>query len=329
MGRKQPQGWQPDTSHRGQWGYWRGSYSPHQRGNRRWEKGDGKGKDGKNAEKFPRYDARKVDPDAPLPTAALPDLETAAGSGDYVGALQAHLNAARRSETRVRNLEQAKKQKQAQWQAYEAGLQKSYQQEKERHAAAMTRLEDDLRTAMANQARSRHVLRCAHAASQGQVPGEVAATGTDPDWLRGLPVSLKGGPSLGPPAGAASEPHGPVQDVYFGGLPGDPFATSPSTTAIKTPLRGHSPPHRPKPTAPRSSVKAHTPPQLGRSSKVTLETKLEERRAALQTTELRPALEKPVEATAEQPTRSSVLVEDDDEELEMAAHAGDAIDSLE
>ena len=92
-------GWQKDQGGCGS-RYWHGVWSPSYR------KGKGDGKD----TKFPRYDAKKIEnPSAPSSTTALAQEPVGPPEGSLVGALQAHINAARKAEARVASLtEEAK-----------------------------------------------------------------------------------------------------------------------------------------------------------------------------------------------------------------------------
>ena len=78
-----------------------------------------------------------------------------------------------------------RKQRIAQWNTYEADLQKSYQQEKDRYQKAMQKLDVDLQEAVATQDRLGAFLKQAHAASllpEGTTDARMQAT--DPDWER-------------------------------------------------------------------------------------------------------------------------------------------------
>ena len=165
-------GWQKDQGGRGS-RYWHGVWSPSYR------KGKGDGKD----PKFPRYDAKKIENPCAPSSGVAPQQELAVQSeGSLVGALQAHINAARKAESRVASLTQLRKQRAAQWSVYEADLQKSYQQEKDRYQKAMQKLDGDLQEAMVAQDRLGAVLKQAHAASllsDGNTDARMQTT--DPD----------------------------------------------------------------------------------------------------------------------------------------------------
>ena len=172
MGRNDyAQGWQQDKGGRGS----------------RWQrKGKGDGKEKPNQTRFPRYDAKKVEPKEATPQKDTLALETSAPSdGSLVSTFQAHINAVRKAEARVQSLTQLRKQRTTQWDTYEANLQKSYMQEKERYQRAIQKLDSDLLEAEATQERMSTVLRQAHAASALSGRGTDAdMPSSDPDWER-------------------------------------------------------------------------------------------------------------------------------------------------
>eukprot|EP00439_Symbiodinium_sp_Y106_P054919 s955_g7.t1 len=293
-------GWQKDQGGRGS-RYWHGVWSPSYR------KGKGDGKD----TKFPRYDAKKIEnPSAPSSTTALAQEPVGPPEGSLVGALQAHINAARKAEAR-------------------ADLQKSYQQEKDRYQKAMQKLDGDLQEAVATQDRLGAFLKQAHAASllpEGTTDARMQAT--DPDWERlTRPVTQDSthtevealtrllGPDVrlwgqrlaalegtGPPPGLEKAVHPTVPpepsfggkldvprdvhtdlglDPFLAGKSGAPPAATEGSLDQNETSGIASPGTRPRATGSRTSVKAHTPPQFGRPDRPTLESKLEARRAAL------------------------------------------------
>ena len=305
-------GWQKDQGGRGS-RYWHGVWSPSYR------KGKGDGKD----PKFPRYDAKKIEnPNAPS-SGVAPQPELAVQTeGNLIGALQAHINAARKAESRVASLTQLRKQRVAQWSAYETDLQKSYcaSLPPEGNADAQMQTTDP------------DWERLTRPATQDSANAEVEALTRllGPDvrlWGRKL-AALEG---TGPPPGLERTTHPVPTELPFGGkseaprdLPADPGpdpfllgASGASSTTTEGQLDANetsgiaSPGTRPRSMGTRTSVKAHTPPQFGRPDRPTLETKLEARRAALLAETRRPPDtddgQKP-----EKPRPGSVLVDDDD-----------------
>ena len=327
------QGWQQDKGGRGS----------------RWQrKGKGDGKEKPNQTRFPRYDAKKVEPKEATPQKDTLALETSAPSdGSLVSTFQAHINAVRKAEARVQSLTQLRKQRTTQWDTYEANLQKSYMQEKERYQRAIQKLDSDLLEAEATQERMSTVLRQAHAASA------LSGRGTDADMpdtaesdaealmrilgrdVRQWGTKLAAMEGAGPPPGLAMGAMGPENvtapavDSTNVGVATAPVPTGTAQAAPPDmPARGDvtmaSPNARPQPSTPRTSVKAHTPPQFGRPDRPTLVNKLDARRSAMIVEGKGPLLED----QAAHPKANSVLVEDDDEDLIAAADAAEALSAM-
>ena len=361
MGRNQQtwhkEQWQSQGSRHGGWGYWRGSYSPRQRDTRARGKGDGKGKEDRGKDLFPRYDARKADPTSDSTQLIEVTSTSVDTKSDFVGAIQTCINATRKAETRVKNLERAIKQKKSQWTQYEADLRKSYQKEKERMGQSLARLEEDLHAARETEDRAKHVLKSAFTMSRAatSAEAETVAPAADTDWERltkeipmaapesdgALLARIFGEDAAGWGDLLANRDHARAPPGLAGmdrsPGPGEPSEAPGSmdgslgayhTEGTKDPFAsspsvaglrvpGISPAARERRGSSRTSVKTRTPPQLGRTSRLSLGERLAERRAEMIAAGQGPTAP-PDPGDAKKENRGSVLV-DDDEDPDMTA----------
>ena len=162
------------------------------RGDRSKGKGDGKGEDGKNKDLFPRYDAHRIDQSSGSEQMTEISSTCVEQENDFVGAIQTHINATRKAEIRVKNIERIIQQKKSQWAQYEADLKKAYQKERDRVGLgqALTRLEDELRAALENEERAKNVLRTAFTASRAAPAGPEESTATVDRLTRDVPHTV-------------------------------------------------------------------------------------------------------------------------------------------
>ena len=126
-------GWQDgsrqDGSHKS-WSYWSGSWkaSPKSRA-----KGQGN-------YQFPAYDDEQKDAQGLVAIAEQRTPQPGASSGPSLVAV----NQARKLDGKLHKLQSDLEAKERQWQAYTLAMRKSYQQEKQRHAEAVQRLQDEI-----------------------------------------------------------------------------------------------------------------------------------------------------------------------------------------
>ena len=123
------------------WDYWPGAWSPGRKQQDQWrsEKDSGRGNFS-----FPRYDEQRVDLTHPSTQMIEIHSQRDQAPRSLTGGLQSLINHTRRMEQKQRSLEEARKQRLAQWEKYERDLTKAYKNEKERHLRLLTKIEDDL-----------------------------------------------------------------------------------------------------------------------------------------------------------------------------------------
>ena len=104
---------------------------------------------------IPPYDAQK--PKADAHNQPSPQLESAQDSeAGLVQGLQRAANSARKAEGKVKRIHAERAERQQQWAAWE---QLSFAKERARYAAALTRLDGEMKDALRQQAEARLVLR--------------------------------------------------------------------------------------------------------------------------------------------------------------------------
>ena len=139
----------------GGWSYWRGAGSPAVKGQAPWKQD---GKETRHAapkkHAFPHYDmVPKQDPPK------LQEISSSSNGDGYVSELQRAVNAARKAEAKIKKIHGEKRERQAQWQSYEAELRRCYSNEKQRFKNALSRLERDEVEALEEQTAARDNLR--------------------------------------------------------------------------------------------------------------------------------------------------------------------------
>ena len=145
QGWKNPKAWSDDRGgwqdgprqdgSRKSWSYWSGSWkaSPKSRA-----KGQGN-------YQFPAYDDEQKDAQGLVAIAEQRTPQPGASSGpSLVQLVQAAVNQARKLDGKLHKLQSDLEAKERQWQAYTLAMRKSYQQEKQRHAEAVQRLQDEI-----------------------------------------------------------------------------------------------------------------------------------------------------------------------------------------
>ena len=141
--------WRPDRDGKA-WGYWPGAWSASQQAPWRGNPSQGSG--------IPAYDAQRSGKDDKSLSTGNEDAPTLTEPG-LLQDLQKAVNTARRTETRVKKIQQEKQLKTQQWKSWEADLKRSYAKEKARYTAALERLEADMQQALQAQEQARIAVR--------------------------------------------------------------------------------------------------------------------------------------------------------------------------
>ena len=142
------------------WGFWSGSWSA-------WKPPSSAAA----SSTIPAYDAQKPKFEAQSqPSLQLESLQDS--EAGLVQGLQKAVNSARKAEGRVKRIHAERAERQQQWAAWEQELRRTSAKERARYAAALARLDGELKDAMKQQAEARLVLRQAASGEIHQEPAE-------------------------------------------------------------------------------------------------------------------------------------------------------------
>ena len=160
------------------WSYWQGSWASASpgRGQGQW----GKDEAPQTGSGIPAYDAKRTTTAASATTNGQPDHGHDPAQG-LVQGLQKAVNQARKAEARVKRIMADKKERQLQWQSWEAELRQTFAREKNRYVTAVAKLDADMQEALKNQDEARAALRDAACGTQ-PAPMAVCTSATNEEF---------------------------------------------------------------------------------------------------------------------------------------------------
>ncbi|CAE7354823.1 HERC4 [Symbiodinium microadriaticum] len=267
-------GWKSQRPGKGgqSWSYWPGAYSPTRRYQDRYREKWEEPRAPHLA--FPRYDEQKIDMAQPQNQVVVVSETRTEGPSTrgFLGEVQAMVNSTRKCEHRLKNLENSRAQKLAQWDKYTKDLQKSFKAEKERHLRAVQKLEEDIQQARAACEQSEEILRDM-AFQQRRSGGSMELEEEDPLWER----LMRECDELEPTADEEAFLR-PSKESYAEVTAAAPFVASPGTSRTRSHAAATPPQMKERDGSDRRPIKAKTAPLAPDLGGMSLETKLEKKR---------------------------------------------------